>query len=489
MKKLFTVITFSLIAKLAFAQGGGNAEAWTLQECIDYAIKNNIQVKQSELNMAQRDVELIRSKADLLPSLNSNSNLTYNVGRSINPFTNQFEERPVTGHNYGLNTNVVLFNGMQKINSIRRSNIEKEASWFDYEATKNNVSLNISATYIQILFNKEIYENAKKRLEVTQQQLERTEKLVMVGALPQANLLDLKAQKASDELAITNAENQLDLSYLQLKQLLQLPMSRNLNIVVPPVEVDRVVYPESADQIYTYAVDNQPAIKAAQFRVKSSNYSLEMAKANRMPTLTAFAGLSSLYSSLAPNEILRIGAPTQPFYPTIGYVIAPDGSPTNEVRSRNAIPVPIDQNDVVPNTYFNQLDFNFRYFMGLSLNIPIFNGYQVKTSIANATINQERARYTEIDAKNQLRQNIEQAYNDVRAAAKRYYSTLNRVESLQEVFRSNQQRLEAGVINAVDYNIAKNNLDIAESELIQAKYDYIFKMKVLDFYTGKPLTF
>jgi outer membrane protein len=487
MKKFLVVLITLVCINYSYAQD--KLESWTLQECIDYAIKNNIQVKQSELNIAQSEVELTRSKADLLPSINSNNSLTYNVGRSINPFTNQFEERPVTGHNYGVNANVVLFNGGQKLHSISRNKLEKEANILDFEQTKNNVSLNIANIYIQILFNQEIQENARQRLDVTNLQLENVEKRVNAGTLPIANLLELKAQRANDELAIINAENQLEFSKLQLKQLLQLPMSKNIDIVVPVVVVQNANYPESVDQVYEFALNTQPGVKATQLRIESSRHQIAISKANRLPTITAFAGLNTLYSSLAPDEILRIGAPTQLFNPTIGRVINPDGTEGNFVRSLQQYPIPIDPSDIVPNTYFNQLDFNFRYFMGISINIPIFNGWQVRSNIANTRINEKRTMLTETDTKNQLRQTIEQAYNDVKAASKRYNATLNRVESLREVFKNNQTRLNSGVINAVDYNLAKNNLDVAESELIQAKYDYLFKTKVLDFYTGKQLTF
>lgn len=483
MKKIFPFFLIILSVSGAFAQN--DPEKWTLQECINYALKNNIQVKQSELEIAQRNADLTRSKADLIPSLNLGSSVTYNVGRSINPFTNQFEENPVTGHNYGLNTDVTLFNGFNKINNIKRAQADKEASWLDYEVTKNNVSMNIVGIYTQILFNKEILSNAYKRLEVTNLQLERTEKLVNAGVMPQANLLELRAQKANDELAVVNAENQLDISRLNLKQLLQLPMSKNMDIVVPDVEVNQLMYPETADEIFEYAVHHQPSVKSAQKRIESSEYSLAMAKAHRMPRLSAFGGLNSLYSSLAPATIPRLGSETTVSYVPMGVVLDQNGNPTNQI-------VGVAQataREYVDNTYMNQLDYNFRWSVGLSLNIPIFNGLQTRTAIANNKIAQERARYLETDAKNQLRQNIEQAYTDVRAAAKRYRSTQNSVESLKEVFRSNQQRFDAGVINAVDYNLSKNNLDIAESELIQAKYDYIFKVKVLDFYMGKPLIF
>lgn len=483
MKKISAIFFVMLSFSSAFGQS--EAEAWTLKECIDYALKNNIQVKQSELDMAQSNVNFNRSKADLLPTLNAIGNLRFNVGRTINPFNNELVETPVVSNNYGVNTNVMLFNGFSKLNAIKQAQAEKEASWLDYEVAKNNVSMNIVSVYTQILFNEEILSNAQKRLEVTDLQLQRTEKLVNAGVQPQATLLELKAQKASDELALVNAENQLDISRLNLKQLLQFPMDKNMEIVVPKLEVDQMLYAETADEVFEHAVQYQPSIKSAQKKLQSSEYSLAITKADRMPRLSAFAGVNSFYSSLAPLTIPRIGSPTSMVYEPSGVVLDPDGNPTNQIVG---VSRPVAE-EMVENNYRNQLDYNFNWSIGLSLNIPIFNGWQVKSAVASNKIAQERARYMQTDAKNRLRQDIEQAYTDVKAAAKRYNSTLNSVTSLKEVFRSNQQRFDAGVINAVDYNLSKNNLDIAESELIQAKYDYIFKVKVLDFYLGKPLTF
>jgi outer membrane protein len=464
------------------AQGDGPK---TLQDCINIAILNNIEIKQTELGVVQAKTAREQSIARLFPNINGGSSLNYNVGRSINPFTNLYEERPVTSQNIFLNGNLDLFQGMQKTNSIRRSQVEIEANQQSLEATRNNVTLQVVNAYMQILFNNEIAQNNQFRIETANLQIERTERLVHAGAAPMSNLLDLKAQRATDELSLVNAQNQLELAHLNLAQLLQLAPGQRINIVVPDLADPTLdPYPVEVRELYSSAL-NLPAVKAAESQVRLSEYDIMIARGGRMPSLSLGGGIFTNYSSVAPSMIVRPGSSVTTLRDPnpIGYV-EEGGVRTNNVYRDVSVPT-----EFLENTYTNQLDFNLRRAVSLNLNIPIFNGWQVRTQVANARIANENAKYAAIGAKNRVIQEVEQAYTNVRGAAQRYQATLIQVQSLQEAFRMTEQRFNVGAVNAVDYNLARNNLNQAETDLIQAKYDYIFKTKILDFYQGKPLTF
>lgn len=451
-------VRFLLLLLFIFMAGVVQAQEsneWTLQECVDYAIKNNIQVKQSGLDVQASQVELQRSKADLFPTLNGQTEFSYSLGRSIEPSSNLIIDESFRAQTMSIGSNVTIFNGFQKQNTIKKSKVDEQVSNMNYEVTKNDVILNVVGAYTTILFNQELLANARLRVETTLLQVERTEKLVNAGTLARSSLLELQAQQATDELAVVNAENQLETSRLNLRQLMQLPWDQNIEIVVPEFpDPDEVIYAESVGDIYKAAVLTQPIIKSTELQVESAEYNVQIAKGNRYPSITGSAYVGSRYSSALK--------------------FLPD-------------PLPGDPNNVKESTYMDQLDFNLNRGLAIGVNIPIFNGWQVKSAVSNAKINYESAKLNAINAKNELRQIIEQAYLDVVSAAKSYAASKEQVRSLQEAFRSNETRFNLGAINAVEYNLTKQNLDVAESDLIRAKYDYILKTKLLDFYQGKTI--
>ncbi|MEK6480111.1 TolC family protein [Catalinimonas sp. 4WD22] len=465
----------------------------SLQESIDRAIRNNISVKQTELQVVGSQVALKQSKADLLPSINASTGISYSVGRTINQFTNEYVDQPVRQQNMGLNSQLTLFNGLQRLNTIKQNNLNLEGSQYDLEASKDMVTLDVIQAYTQILFNIELLETAEFQLLTTQQQLQRTEKLVNAGSLPIANQLQLEAQQANDELNIVNAENDLELAYLNLKQLLQIPESDSIEIVIPEFD-DPVAaqIPFSAQMIYENAAQSWANLQSAELQVNSARYGLSIAQGGYYPTLSLSAGLFSQYSSIAPDQIPRAGTDNvTSVIPTGDFLQVPDNLIPN-VPGGTRIPVLTETqipSEFTDNTYWNQLDFNLRRFISLDLNIPIFNNWRVRSNVANAQINLESARLEVLNQRNQLRQTIEQVYLDAKAASKSFEANNKRVTSLQEAFRNTETRYQVGAIDAVDFNLAKNDLNAAESDLIRAKYNYIFSLKVLDFYQGKPLDF
>ncbi len=464
-------------------QNEDNSYRMTLQECIETAIKNNVQVKQSGLQVIGSQVAVEQAKAERWPSVNGSVGYSYNIGRSINPFTNLYEENPVSSQNYGLNANVTLFNGMRIHNTVQRNQVDLEASQYDLEAVKNNITLDVISAYTQILFNRELLENARFQLENTNLQLERTQKLVEAGSLPIANELELEAQQASREAEIINAENNVALAKLQLKQMMQMPASNIVEIVVPEVEVPATeTLVMSSEDVYEAALETQPAIKSVEAQITSAEYNVSIARSGFYPSLFLRGSLGTAYSSVAPDVIPRGGAENVTrVVPTGAYII---NNPQMLVVEEQTVPTEFQDN-----TYFNQLNFNLNRFVGVSLSIPIFNNLQVKSSVSNAEIGLENARLVAINEKIQLRQAIEQAYANAKAAATTYFARERQVEALQLSFKNTETSFNLGAVNALEYSQAQNNLNAAQSDLIRAKYDYIFSLKVLDFYKGKPLAF
>lgn len=485
MNKLKLLIGFLLITGLATAQDG---DKWTLQECIDYALENNLNVKRSRLNLESSDIALEQSKLALLPSANANASYGYSWGRSIDPTTNLFvENQRIVSSNGGLNGSVAVFNAFRLQNTIKQNQYSFDANKETLESSKNNVIFNVISFYTNVLFTKELFENAKKQLNSTEQQVDRTRKLVDAGALPNANLLDLLAQKATNELNVVNTENNYQVAKIQLKQALQLPPESNIEIDVPELSVeDNPILEQTAFEIYQIAINEMPEIKSAELNHESAKMGIKVAKSGLYPSLSLSGGLNSRYSDAADvQRFVRDGGdPTIVNNPQIGFV---QGSNT-PVLSNDPLVIP--SGEVVDGYPFrNQVDDNLSKFVSVNLNIPIFNGFVARANIQRAFIAEDQAIINKEEAKYQLWQTIEQSYFDVIAASKSYTASIKQVEAREESFRVTKRRFDAGAVNFVDYQIAENDLFQAQSDLLRAKYDYIFKLKILDFYQGKPLDF
>lgn len=440
MNKLKLLIGFLLITGLATAQDG---DKWTLQECIDYALKNNINVKRSNLNIVQNEAALTQSKGQLAPSINGRASHAYNFGQNVNPVTNLITDLDSRTNTFGLSANVTLFDGFANYNTIKQNSFLVEASIADLIQAKNDVGLNVAQAYLQVIFTKELLEAARLQLSTSKEQARRTNILVENGALAIADKLQADAQLATNETNLINRQNDYNLAKLQLMQLIQLPYNPNFEIVVPELEPDNYSIPTlDSEAIYNEALTTQPIIKAAELRIEASELSLSAAKGGRLPSVTAFVGVDTRYNN--QNEAFG---------------------------------------------FSDQLDNNLGQNVGFNLNVPIFNNFRVRQSIQVAKINNERAELNELETKNNLRQQVEQAYLNAQAALQTYRSSERQVESTKQLFDNLTKQREAGAANITDYTVAENNYNQALSDFIRAKYDYIFKLKILDFYQGKPLDF
>ncbi|MDQ3393615.1 MAG: TolC family protein [Bacteroidota bacterium] len=440
-KTLLILLGFFLLIQTGYSQQQNGP--WTLEQCIDYALQNNIRVKRSQLDFEQSRADLLQSRAAMIPTLNASGTHRYAFGRTIDPVENRFVEQTIQSNDFGLNSDVLIFGGLQTQNTIKQNKAISESNIAAMEQAKNDVSINVASSFLTVLLNQELLENAIFQFNTSTEQVGRTQRLMEAGSVPRANLLEIKATNATDELAVVNAENQLALSKLQLMQFLQLPYNPEFEVADPQIDIDENVgLIQSVGEIYDAALITQPIMRSMNLRLKSAHLSETIARGGNSPSLVAFGNVNTYYTNRLANQF----------------------------------------------SFGQQLDNHLGQNLGFRINIPIFNNYRVKNDIQRSRIFIKNAEINSLETQNNLRQEVEQAYLDARTASKRYNSVQKQVEALREAFRVTEQRFNLGAANAVDYNVSKNNLNQAESDMIRAKFDYIFRMKVLDFYQGKALS-
>ena len=472
-RKLLLISVSLLITLSGFSQ---ERKTWTLRELIDYAIANNLSVKRSTYGVESSEINALQSKMAMLPTLNANGNYGWNWGRTIDPTTNNFTENKVKSSNLGANSSLLLWNGFRLFYNMKQGEIDLNAANEDLIKSRNDVILNVITLYLNVVFNRELYNVAQLQVKSTQEQLDRTKKLVEAGSVPLADVLNLDAQLATNELSVIQRENSLNLSLLQLKQALQLPASTPMDVELPVLNMENQLnINKTADEIYDIATITMPEIKAADLRKRSSLYAYRSAKGNLYPRLSINASYSTIYSD--QRQQFRPDGGTSPR--SIGYVQG-TGIPVLTDVSTGSVYVPGISDQFVDNRGRS---------VGISLQIPVFNGLSTRSAMQRAAINREIADISFQEISNTLRQAVETAYNNAVAAVKTYQSTDKQVKARDEAFRMTKQRYNLGAVNFVDYQVAENNLFQAESDLLRAKYDFIFRKKLLDFYQGLPLDF
>ena len=468
------VFIFSILFSF---QSSGQQKKWSLEECISYAIKNNIQVKQQELNAEFNKNTLFQSKLNALPTFNGGASHSYSFGRALDESTYRFtKDTTIQSNNFYLGSSITLFNGLQTQNTIRQNKYNLLVAREDVEKIKNDISLSISLAYLQILLNMELLEVSKNQLDITKQQIKRTSQLVEAGSLARGSLLEIQAQAASEELSVVNAENYLDISYLNLTQLLELETVSDFTILVPELPVpgeDFLIEPVNV--IYNDAKNILPQVKSAEYSLKSSEIGLDIARGSRSPRIS----LQGTYSTRYSNIRQRLSISDDEYTFPIGFVEA-TGQPVVSFPQR------ITQMGDYP--FEDQFKDNLAYGLTLNLSVPIFNGWQTNTAISNSKLSVLNSRYQLQYTKNLLYKEIQQSYADAVAALKKYRATEHAVSSMEESFRYTEQKFNVGLVNSVEYNTSKNQLTRTQSDLLQAKYEFIFKTKVLEFYRGNPLT-
>lgn len=454
MKKFLGL--FVLLSPLLAASLSGQQKIWTLEECITHAIDNNIQIRQQIIQTKYQENTLDLAKLKLLPTLNGQATHNYSFGRALDETTYQFtEEQNVQSNNFYLGGSLNLFNGLQNYNNIRKSRIDLLAGNEDLKTIQDNISLSVALDYLQILLNRELVSATGNQLAITKQQIEKTRKLVDAGSVAVGNLLQIEAQAAQEELQLISQQNQLDISVLNLTQLLELESPLGFDVVVPELLVDtNTVVSDNVEDVFNIALNNRPEIRSSQFKLESSEYDLKIARGGRSPRLTMNHSFSTGYSDIR-KKVVGIDPLTGPVYGNYSFA--------------------------------DQVNDNINYGLGFTLNIPVLNNWQVNKNVSNSKLAIENNRFALEGSRKQLYKNIQQALADASAALKRYNASIKAVESAEESFRYSEQRFNVGMITPVDYNASKTQLLNAQSDMSQAKYEFIFKTKVLDFYKGIPL--
>jgi len=447
---------------------------WNLQQCIDYALKNNLSLKQSELNTQINEVSLTQTKASILPSLNAGANHTYNIGRTIDRYTNTFANTTVLSENFYAQTQVTLWSGMTQYNNIKKNQYSYLASKETLEQQKKDLSLNVATAFLQVIYTDELANVAKQQVNISKLQLERTQKLADAGSLAQSNVFDIKAQLASDEYTFTTSQNNFNLALLSLKQLLYLDSLNSFGIEKPALDIivtDLAAY--NVQDIYQTALKNQHSIKSAEYSLISSEKNLAFALGRVSPSLSLSGTIGTGYSGLAKDVVSQ----------TLSYQAA------GITGSGEIVYIP-SYNFTTRNTpWSTQFSNNVNKSVGFTLSIPLFNGLSTYSGIKTARIQALSSKYSYDIARQQLFKTIAQAYADAQGALNKYASAKTALEASQQSFTYAEQKFNAGSVSAFDYNNAKNRVLKSQADMLNSKYDFIFKLKVLDYYQGKPLTF
>jgi outer membrane protein len=439
------------------SQLGAQERVWSLEQCILYAVENNIQVKQQEIQTKFQENYLLQSKIGILPSLNGQASNNFSFGRALDETTYQYTENSnVVSSSFYAGTSVTLFNGLQQLNTIKRNQFNLEASIKDLDAMRESIALNVALSYLQILLNKELVTVTENQLNITREQIEKTRKMVDAGSLAKGNLLDIEAQAAREEVQLINNQNTLNISILTLTQMLEFETAEGFDIIVPDYSVNEdLVVDDSPYDLFLESENIRPEIESARLRLKSAEQDLLIARGARSPRLSLSTSFSTGYSDIR-RKIL-----------TIDPILGPEYGPY---------------------PFGEQLNDNINYGIGLSLNIPIFNGWQVNTAINNSRLGIESSRYSLEASRKQLYKNIQQSFADAEGSLKAYHSSTKAVGAMSESFRYTEQKFNVGMVTPVEYNTSKTELLNAQSELAQSKYQFLFRTKVLDFYRGIPLT-
>ncbi len=437
--KRYILIFFTVNLLSQFSAWAQKDTVWTLEECISYAYERNIQIRKSELSNQRYQYLSDQAKAQRFPSLNASLNQNYDWSRSDQTTSAGFTG--TYGSNLSLSSGITIFNASKLTNQIIQSELDIEGGTLFLEAAKESVSLAILDAYLQVLYAEEQVKNSRKQIESTSRQLDLAAERLELQIISQSDYAQIKSQLASEKLTLANAESQLAIAKVNLEQLMELPVSKDFNIEHPefPSSVNQNRIPD-VNLIYETALSIKPEIKNAEINKKIASLDEKIAKAGFYPVLSMSAGIGTGYSNKAADS------------------------------------------------YFTQFDRGFSPSVGLSLSVPIYQKRQVKTNVAIARIDYQDALLSELNTRNELRKKIEQACLDVTSAQVQYEASLEKFNATKESAALSDEKFRQGMINSVDYLVSKTNLILAESEFLQARFNLIFSYKVLDFYSGIPLS-
>ena len=475
-KKSFTslIVLLSLLsAPLVQAQ-----EVWSLQRCIGHALEQNLTIKQAQANVKTAQLGESQAKAARLPNVGFNTTIGEQLGATVDPTTSQFAFQNITTNSMNFNAGLPIYSGGQIKHGIKQAQYDEQAASADLAQSTNSLALQVASAYLTILLNQEQVENAKNQAELSRKQLSNTLKLIEAGSLPLADRYNVEAQIARDEQSVITTENNVEIAYLNLKQLMQLEPDFELQVEQPTINPEDIenLTAMKLSSVFEVAKTTQPSLQAAEYRIKSSEEGIQIARAGYLPTVSLFANMNAFYSSSNKSFVPSTDPPTTStpqsvvvggFPTTLSYIV-PTGSFENI-------------------SYVDQLDRTFGQSIGVQLNVPIYQNGRVRLAVERAKLNTINAQLQQNQAQQQLKNDIQTALANARNAKKQMEASQKTYDAAQLAYVNMEKRHAIGAVNALDLNTAKNNMDVAANNRTVARYDYMFRLKILEFYLGKPL--
>lgn len=476
---MFLLTAFLFITSFTKAQ-----DNWSLEKCVAYAIANNISVKQADIQARITALTVKLNQAGQFPDLAFNSSAGYNFGRSINPVTNQFEDDKVFFNNYQLQSNVTLFNWFSQKHAIAASKLDKQAADAAIDKVRNDIALNVAVAYLQTLLAFEQISISEVQLKQTLSQLDLIGKRVKAGSLPELNLIEVEAQLARDSASLIGTQSTYQQNLIQLKALLSLDMAQPFDIEKPDVNSIPVESLASLQPAYVYseALKNLPQQRVNQFRYEAAIKNIQSARASMYPTLSAFVAIGTTYSGAYPDrskpQIVNL-----PGYSKVSDLLVE--------TTPGVFDTVLTPNRIVsyPNAnYAKQVfDINLGQRIGLNLSVPIFRNRQLRTNWDRAKLNADNIRL-QLDQDNlNLQADIYNAYTNAVNAQQRYLASRKAVDASQRALEFSQKRYDAGLLTTFELITNQNNLFRARLDMTSAQYEYVFRMKLLEFYKGQGL--
>lgn len=475
MKKLILVglLFFGVVVQ-------AQSKKWTLLECVEYALENNISIKQSQLDVETAEIEKLTATGNFVPSISANIGLNENTGLSFNPVTNSPETTTFLSSTGRINVGYTLFDGLRNFRAGQRAEISKLASQYRLDKMKDDISLLVANNYLQIILNKANLEVLVSQNQVTKEQIKQTDELVKAGVLPEGDLLEIKATDASEQQSIVNAENQVQISLISLAQVLLIKDYENFDIEEEGYGVVDSLGDTPIEVIIQNAKDNRSEIRIAEQNLELAKKDLQIAKGANLPTLSAFFGYDTRYTN-TPNFVNQVDPDNPITTAPIGRVEATGQTVVADFPNTFAV-------ETAPDKFMEQLWENDGIAYGFQLNIPVLNGFNTKASVRRNKVNVERSKFLLEQAELDLESSVYQAYVDAKGALKAYDAAKSAVKSQELAYDYAKARYDEGLTNAFDFSQAKLRYDNAQINLNRAKYDYIFRLKVLELFFGIPAT-
>ena len=473
MKSIKFLFFFSFILAFTVLKSQ-DTEIMDLKKCVTYALQNNLQLKQAELNIRQGELSEKQARWAISPTANASLRHGGNFGRSIDFTSYQYVNQATHASQFSINIGQPIYNGMQIKNRVRQTIVDVQAVEKDAAQIKDNIALAVAQAYLSILLTEEQIAVLKEQVKMSEAQLGQTNKLIKAGNLPENNRFDLEAQIARNEQAVVSAENALEMAYMNLKVLMNMDPSKDIRVQKIEVQVPEIGQANSVEEVYNEAGSRMPNLLAARLREQSAEMGIRIAKGALQPSVSAYGSVFTNFSSAAKDRTFE--QQTQTVNLDLFGISVPVGFP---------ITIPVEGGTI---PYFKQIQNNVYSNVGINVNVPIFNGFQTRIAIERAELAVKIAKMNTLTIQNQLKTDIQRAINDVRAAEKSYNVAEKSLKATKASADNTKKRFEMGVVNSFEMVSVQNMLISAESSLLQAKYDFIFKLKVLDYYKGITIT-